>query len=139
MLKEFETLVKEAQNMPSIDPEMFYAHAFAHYQAGRTKDAAEVFHILCARFPLEARFWFGLASSCQESADYEIALHAWAMSALLDPKNPYPHFHAAECSTSLQCKRDALLALETAKTLLDSETHPLASPIAALEERWKNA
>lgn len=135
---DFDALVQAAEGTPPIDPEAFYAHAFALYQAGKMEDASEVFQVLCTRYPLEKRFWFGLAASCQESAHYEKALHAWAMSALLDPDNPYPHFHAAECSTSLQQKEDALFALEEARALMKSDER-LSKSIYALEERWRNA
>ncbi len=135
---EFDALVQAAEGTQEIDPEAFYAHAFALYQSGKMSDASEVFQVLCTKYPLEKRFWFGLAAAHQEGACYEKALQAWAMSALLDADNPYPHFHAAECATSLQNKEDALLALEEAKRLLQSETHPLLGSITALEERWRN-
>jgi type III secretion system low calcium response chaperone LcrH/SycD len=136
---DFEALVRAAEGTPPIDPEAFYAHAYDLYQLGKTLDALEVFQVLCSKYPLENRFWLGLAAACQESANYARALQAWAMSALLDPENPYPHFHAAECATSLNQKEAALLALAEAKALLKEESHPLASTIAALEERWRNA
>ncbi len=134
----FEALIREAEETPPIDPEAFYAHAYALYQSGKTADASEVFQVLCVKYPLESRFWCGLAASCQENANYDKALRSWAMSALLDPENPYPHFHAAECATSLNQKEDALLALEEAKSLIKSDTHSLAPSITALEERWRN-
>jgi len=114
-----------------------YAHAYALYQAGQEEKAANVFELLCSMRPIEMRFWFGLAASRQESAEYQQAMNAWAMCAMLEPENPYPHFHAAECATSLNHKEDALLALHQAKSLLTGEHHPLSPTIEALEERWR--
>ena len=48
------TLIEEANKIPSIDIEAFYAQAYAHYQANQTAEAAKIFSILCARQPLEA-------------------------------------------------------------------------------------
>lgn len=126
-------------NNQSLDAEKFYAHAFALYQAGRVQEASEVFRLLCTRLPLQPRFWFGLAASCQESGDYSNALHAWAMSALLDPSNPYPHFHAAECAHSRGDLSEALKALSEAKERLQTLSHPLSSSIELFEERWRSA
>lgn len=120
-----------------IDLEALYTYAYSLYQAGKTDDAAKAFQALCTRNPLEARFWFGWAAALQDGANYKKALPVWAMSAILEPSNPYPHFHAAECATSLENREEALLALAQAKTLLSSDTHPLSSPIQALEERWR--
>lgn len=122
-----------------VDLEALYTYAYALYQAGKAEDAAKAFQVLCTRNPLEARFWFGWAAALQGCANYKKALPVWAMSALLDPKSPYPHFHAAECATSLENREDALLALSQAKTLINSDSHPLTSPIQALEERWRSS
>ena len=116
------------------DPEAVYAGAFHLYSRGDTEEAARVFEKLCSEFPKEARFWNGLASSSQESLDYQKALHAWQKSALLDPDNPYLHYHAAECSEALGDREKALSLLAQAKNLVGAEAHPLALSINALYE-----
>ncbi len=117
--------------------EQLYAHAYAQYEAGNAEKAVEGFQALCLQNPLEARFWFGLGASLQESHSYEHALQSWAMAALLDPANPYPHFYAAECSVSLNLLDDASLALDLAMQRIQSEeTHPLKEPILVLKEAW---
>jgi type III secretion system low calcium response chaperone LcrH/SycD len=133
-----QILIQEGLKAPTIDIEAFYAQAYAHYQSNQTAEAAEIFSVLCARHPLESRFWFGLGASFMGCANYEKALYAWAMAALLDPSNPYPHFHAAECSDSLKQYRDASLAIQEAKQRISDPQHPLQSPIALLEEQWRN-
>ena len=120
------------------DLESSYAEAYALYQAGKYARASDLFRSLCTESPLEARFWFGLGSCMQESGEYQNALQAWAMAALLDPKNPYPHFHAAECSCSLNQMKDASMALKEAKARLLDPTHRLCGPIEVLEEQWRN-
>lgn len=124
--------------MMPIDCDAFYAAAYAQYQANRNEDAAEIFSVLCARQPLEARYWFGLGASLQASSKHEKALHAWAMAALIRFDDPYPHFHAAECSYSLGKMQDALLALQEAKRRIHDPSHELNGPIAVLEEQWRS-
>ena len=133
-----KTLIDKAAKIPPIDAEAFYSKAYVHYQANQTTQAAEIFSILCTRQPMEARFWFGLGASLQRSSNYEKALYAWAMAALLDAENPYPHFHAAECADSLKRYRDASLALNEAKKRISDSAHPLQAPMALLEEQWKS-
>ena len=120
------------------DLEASYTQAYALYQSGRNSRAAHLFRSLCAEAPLEYRFWFGLGSCLQESREFQNALQAWAMAALLDPKNPYPHFHAAECACSLNQMKEAGLALKEAKARLVDPNHPLRGPIEVLEEQWRN-
>jgi type III secretion system low calcium response chaperone LcrH/SycD len=130
-------LIQEAKKAPPLDTEAFYTKAYAHYQANQPDLAAEIFTVLCTRQPMEKRYWFGLGASLQESKNYEKALYAWAMTALLDPENPYPHFHAAECSDSLEQYNDALLAIREAQNRVSDPQHPLYAPIALLEEQWR--
>lgn len=111
-----ERLLKAGKELLSdAEAELFYSYAFAHYQSGHSKEAIEAFHVLCARRPLESRFWFGLGASLQEERKYQDALHAWAMTALLNPDDPYPHFHAAECYLSLNLPQDAEKAFQEAR------------------------
>ncbi len=115
--------------------EQFYAFGYAQYDTGNWQKAADAFSVLCARRPLDARFWFGLGATLQESGDYSGALNAWAMTALLDRNDPYPHYHAAECSISLKNIQDAQLALKEAEQRISSAAHPLKDRISVLKER----
>lgn len=129
-------VVRESDAVTDAQAEQFYAYAFAQYRCGGLQKATEVFHVLCVRRPLEARFWFGFAASLQEGKNYEEALRAWAMTALLDKANPYPHFHAAECSFSMNNLRDAALALQEVERRIE-KNHPLEDKIPLLKEAWK--
>jgi type III secretion system low calcium response chaperone LcrH/SycD len=135
-MKELIDTVEESDVLSNTAAEQFYSFAFAQYQCGDLKKATDAFHVLCARRPLEARFWFGLGATLQEDKCYEGALRAWAMTALLDRDNPYPHFHAAECACSIANFDDAKHALREAKKRL-TEDHPLEEKIPILQEAWK--
>jgi len=121
--------------LTDVAAEHFYAFAFAQYQNGDLMLAHDAFHVLCARRPFEARFWFGLGAVLQEKKDYQAAMRAWAMAALLDRENPYPHFHAAECACSVQNLEDARLALREAEVRMP-DGHSLKERIPLLREAW---
>ncbi len=122
--------------LPSAEIEQSYAYGFAHYAQGNYREAADIFRILCTRRPLEARFWFGLGATLQQGESYSEALHAWAMTALLSTKDPFPHFHAAECYLSLKEISEAGKALREAASKIEG-LHPLKEKIQLLEEQWK--
>ena len=98
--------------------ELLYATAYALYETGDYAGATDVFTTLCLKSPFSEVYWRGLASSRQMQKEYEAALPAWALVALLCEKDPLPHFHAAECYLSLQNREEALKALKAAEGLL---------------------
>ena len=118
------------------DVEQFYAYGYAQYGTGNWSEAADVFRLLCTRRPLEPRFWFALGATLQEAKSYFDALNAWAMAALLREKDPYPHFHAAECYFSIKETTEATKALGEALLRLENQ-HPLQEKITLLKDQWK--
>ena len=102
--------------------EDLYAQGYSGYTAGNFTQASQLFASLVQASPFDERYWRGLASSEQMATNYKEALHAWAMVALLVTDDPMPHFHAAECLTSLSESDEALKALIMAENLLKSET-----------------
>ncbi|HSX37873.1 MAG TPA: tetratricopeptide repeat protein [Chlamydiales bacterium] len=118
------------------ESETFYQFGFSHYNSGNWLEAADVFRLLCARRPVDSRFWFGLGAALQEGGSYFDALHAWAMASLLKKEDPYPHFHAAECYFSLLDPKEGAKALHQAATRIE-QNHPLEKKIAVLKEQWK--
>jgi type III secretion system low calcium response chaperone LcrH/SycD len=117
------------------EQENLYAGAFALYESGKFSDAAEVFTQLILCNPFVERSWRGLAAAQQLNEKFEEALHAWALTALLNSTDPLPHYHAAECLFSLDNREEALKALNEAEKLLgkDSTSEVLRSKIALLK------
>ena len=135
----FERFVKEVSDRPVIameEAEKFYSLGFSLYEAGNAKEASEVFEVLCAQWPLKPKYWFAFASSKQENKEYEKALYAWAMAAILNDEDPYPHFHAAECHLSIDKKGEAQLALAAA-SLRSKENGELQDKIELLRQQWE--
>ena len=114
-----------------------YSLGFSLYQSGSWDLAEKVFRELCAKKPLDDRFWFGLAACLQETQDYSKALESWAMTALLSPENPYPHFHAADCYLSMQNLIEARKALNEA-SLRIQPGHFLEEKIEVLKKQWES-
>ncbi|MBN1914895.1 MAG: SycD/LcrH family type III secretion system chaperone [Parachlamydiales bacterium] len=98
-----------------------YAQGYAFYQQGQYEKGAEIFKILTLHDPMEEKFFKGLASCYQMQGFFEKATESWAICALLDKNDPYPHFHAAECLISLGEKNDAIKALLEAKKRLSTK------------------
>jgi type III secretion system low calcium response chaperone LcrH/SycD len=121
-----------------MEVEESYANGYAQYNAGNFTAAVDVFRNLCLEHPSEHRFWFALGATLQEAGSYDRALRSWAMAALLDGSNPYPHFHAAECCLSLQKREDAAKALkESELRIIKRENHPLVDKIEVLKQQWR--
>ncbi len=104
----------EISTIPLEMERQFYATAFGLYEKGDYRGAAQLFTQLVLTDPFSMDYWQGLASSKQMAKEYEAALHAWSLVALLRENDPLPHFHAAECFLSLDEKDDALKALDAA-------------------------
>jgi len=108
-----ETLQK-AFGISGFELEEVYAEAHMHYAQDAFLEAATAFRWLVFFNTFVPKYWMGLAASLQMLEKYDKALHAYALSALLDSHNPYPHFHAYECYVELNNKEDADKALELA-------------------------
>ncbi len=125
-------------SLPSLtdeETERFYTYGFSQYEGGNYKEAMEVFRILCTNHPRISRFWFALGASLQQANQYEEALRAWAIAAVLTPQDPMPHFHAAECYLSVKNLKDACLALKETKMRTDEED-PLNERIELIKKQW---
>ncbi len=98
-----------------------YAAAYASYEAGDYEKALELFLALTQSAPFDKAHWKGLASTQQMLSDYEAALHAWSIAALLNEQDPWVHFHAAECLLSLGDRHQASKALMMSESRLDTD------------------
>ena len=114
------------------EKETFYAAAYGFYQTGDYEKSEQFFTHLVLNDPFEKRFWKGVASARQMQKKYQEALHSWSVLCIFDPKDPQPHFHAAECLVSLNQKEEAQKALHCSERLI-GEAHPLKEKILELK------
>ena len=112
---------KEVKPIPLEMQRQLYATAFGMYEKGDYRSAWQLFTQLVLSDPFSEHYWLGLASSKQMARDYQAAIHAWSLVALLKEGDPMPHFHAAECLLSLDEKEEALKALDAALDLCTEE------------------
>jgi type III secretion system low calcium response chaperone LcrH/SycD len=134
-----EELTAEILDSTPFNPviaEQVYALAFSLYQSGDYQKAETAFRLLCARQPLKPKYWIGLGATLQQDQNYPEAMNAWAMASLIEPEDPYPHFHAAECAISIENLNEARLALMEAEKRITAE-HPLMERIPLLKKMWK--
>lgn len=102
---------QQAFGVSNYEMEEIYVEAYNYYQDERYQDSLLQFRWLVILNPYSAKYWMGLAANQHLMQHYTQALHSYAMAALLDCENPYPHYHAFECYLALQNKEDAEKAL----------------------------
>lgn len=119
------------------DLALLYSMGHSLYKIGDYAQAQNVFQRLVISKPLERRNWLAYGGALQMNGDYEEALTAWSMAALLDDNDPLPHFHAAECLFSLKQPDEGEKALsEVERRLTDENEGDLRDKIRALRKSW---
>lgn len=96
ILLKSETL-QQAFGITSFEMEQLYEEGYAFYQEGRYHHALNLFRWLVLFNPYVAKYWMGFAATQHLLKREEKALHAYAVAALLEPENPYPHYNAFLC------------------------------------------
>ena len=85
------------------------------YYQGKYEDAAKVFSYLNTLGPSDYRFVLGLAASLHRlGTRYEEAVRAYIFASSFDPKDPLPHFHAADCFIKMNEMDGAIECLDFA-------------------------
>lgn len=96
-----------------------YKKAYDLFQEAQYKDAAAAFSYLTVLNPYEYSYWMGLGIAKQSDRLYEEALIGYVAAEALDPDNPLPHLHQAQCFHALQLTDQAIehlkLTIETAR------------------------
>jgi type III secretion system low calcium response chaperone LcrH/SycD len=101
--------------------EAVYAIAYARYNSGKFDEAVKLFAFLGAFDPYKKKYWLGLAAARQMTKDYQGAIHAYSMAALVAPKDPRAPLYAADCYLILNNKKMAANALEAALEISKSQ------------------
>lgn len=106
-----------------MTPEQVYEIAFGLYKGGKQKEALGMFRLLSQACPNQYDYRFGFGACLQLERKYPAALSQYEKCTLLDPSNPYPLVHIAECYLALNdldkmevyLKRAKLIALKDKK------------------------
>jgi type III secretion system low calcium response chaperone LcrH/SycD len=113
ILLKSETL-QYAFGVTTEEMEELYQEGYFFYNEDNFKESAIIFRWLVLLNPYRYPYWMGLAANDQLLGKFEKALHGYAVASLLDPQNPYPHYHAYECYAAMKNREEASKALELA-------------------------
>lgn len=94
--------------------EGIYGQAYRLYNAGKYKEASQLFRLLIVLNGTESKYPMGLAACFHMLKEYAAAAELYTVSGLLDPQNPVPYYHASDCYLALGDKASAIMALEMA-------------------------
>lgn len=111
-----------------------YAIAFDNYNNGHYDQSLQLFKLLTWQNKQHRDGWMGFAASSQMLKQYEQAIGAFGYAAILDPLDPYAHFHAAECYFAINNIEKALQALESA--LAHSKDQKFSEQLSLLKLLW---
>ncbi len=92
--------------------ESLYALGHGLYQQARYEDAIRIFGYLSLHDHMEPRFILALGASLQMAGRREEAVRVYTVAVVLDPADPVPTFHLAECLSALDRVPEALESLE---------------------------
>ncbi|WP_226648335.1 SycD/LcrH family type III secretion system chaperone [Microbulbifer variabilis] len=79
-----------------------YALAYQKYQNCNYQEALPLFQLLCQCNHMESKYLLGLGATRQALSQFELAAEAYSLAAIVDPFDPRPSFHAAECHLALE-------------------------------------
>ncbi len=127
-----EISVQQALDIKEEQLEAMYFVAYNLFTNGKYQDALDAFVVLQHIAPLNYKMHFGAASCMQMLEKYLEASFVFTFSSSLEPENPAPLLHLAECYMMLG-DRDAVkaalkFALERCDTCQDA---PLAEAVRA--------
>jgi type III secretion system low calcium response chaperone LcrH/SycD len=128
--------LQQTFGISAVEMEEVYSEAYAFYQDNNYPQAVSSFQRLVWLNPYTVKYWMGLGASLQLLKQYERALYAYAVWALLECENPYPHFHAFECYSASKNKEESAKALALAykRTLGKAAFKGLQKEIEVLRE-----
>jgi type III secretion system low calcium response chaperone LcrH/SycD len=112
-LKEGKPL-REALGVSADALENVYSLAYGKYQEGNYVAASNLFRYIVMLDPHTYKYALGLAASLHRSKDYQKAANYYVMASLLQPKDPVPYFHSADCFVHVNQPKVALSGLNMA-------------------------
>jgi type III secretion system low calcium response chaperone LcrH/SycD len=109
-----------------------YKKAYELYQNADYKNAAAAFSFLTMLNPYEFNFWMGLGMSKQSERFFEEAVVSYTAAEAMEPDNPVPHLHLAQCYHAMNLKDESVEQLqETIHLAGDKAEHQEIKKIAS--------
>lgn len=94
--------------------EAIYSQGYNLYNQGRYKEASYIFRLLMLLDYMTPKYILGLAACLHRMKDYKSAANIYQLCGVIDPKNPLPHYHAADCYIQLGVPILAIFSLNMA-------------------------
>lgn len=92
----------------------FYEMAYRLFEFRRYEEASNAFLFLASLNPHIGDYWIGFGMATQMCHQYELAIDAYELAAIIDLDNPIPYFYLAKCLFAIHDRDSALQALDLA-------------------------
>lgn len=115
-----------------------YASAYCYYQSGKYQEAKSRFRFLATMDTENRTYWLGLGASLMMLKEYEQALQAYALAAMMDHSDPLVFIHMADCLFALGKVEEGLKCIAAADQISGKEEKfkSLKDHINLIQERW---
>lgn len=125
-------------NLSDASKEELYSTGYELYRNGKYGDAKAFFRMLTLVEPTTKRFWVGLGACNKMLKMFDDAINTYGIAAVLDPDDPYIHWHAADCFFQTGNRQMALATLASAiATAKNDKKHvALVSKLELLHTVW---
>ena len=115
----------ETQDVPKLDfkkifgvndssVQGMYGQAHRFYSQGKYNEALDLFRLLILLENSEIKYFMGASACLHMLKEYSSAVQTYMICGIMDPKDPRPHYHAADCHMKLGDKFAAVVSLEMA-------------------------
>lgn len=105
---------QELMEFSDLTMAKFYRAAYRLFEGKKYEDAANAFLFLISLNAYRHEYWLGLGMALQMTADFDSAIDAYEMAAILDLSSPVPYFYLAKCLFAIHDRESALQALDLA-------------------------
>lgn len=105
---------KDAGGISPVYMENMYAQGYRLYNTGKYEEAVHIFRMLIMMNAMEPKYILGLAAAFHMLKEYDTAIQTYMMVGALDPTNPIPHYHSADCFIKMNDPISAMVCLELA-------------------------
>ncbi len=102
---------KHALQLGDDTMEAIYGQAYNLYNQGRYKEASYIFRLLMLLDYMTSKYILGLAACLHRLKDFKNAANVYLLCGTIDPTNPLPHYHAADCYIQLDVPEMAVFSL----------------------------
>lgn len=107
-------LPKDAMGMDDQMLEGIYGQAYRLYNTGKYDEASHIFRLLIMVNSMEPKYTMGLSACFHMMKEYKFAVDGYTLCGIIDPDNPIPPYHAADCYINLGDKISAAVSLKMA-------------------------